>query len=95
MQKNFADFGIQLGSKTLISRFEKHVARAANGCHVWTGAKTDKGYGLITVRGKVRRAHRVAYEVFKGGIPEGLSRWHASGEHARDGRERPSTHRHH
>lgn len=58
--------------KTLEQRFEENTDRSESGCHVWTGAKTDKGYGLIEVAGKTRRAHRVAYETFKGAIPAGL-----------------------
>lgn len=28
-------------------------------CHEWTGVRDDKGYGLISVKGRSRRAHRV------------------------------------
>jgi len=58
--------------KTIEQRFEENTIRTETGCVVWTGAKTDKGYGLIEVKGKTRRAHRVAYETFKGEIPAGL-----------------------
>ncbi|CAM3839550.1 HNH endonuclease signature motif containing protein [Castellaniella denitrificans] len=37
-----------------------------SGCWIWTGALTRDGYGRIFVNGKARRAHRVAFEVFKG-----------------------------
>lgn len=43
------------------------------GCHVWTGWKTSKGYGGITLPGKLKElAHRVAYELANGPIPDGL-----------------------
>jgi len=47
------------------------------GCWLWTGAKTDRGYGIIgitTAPGvyEMRPAHRVAYEEFIAPIPEGL-----------------------
>lgn len=58
--------------KSIDQRFEENTVRTENGCHVWNGAKTDKGYGLIEVSGKTRRAHRVAYEVYKGVIPAGM-----------------------
>lgn len=47
---------------------------AALGCWVWTGciAGTDGGYGQIRVKGRGLAAHRVAYELFVGPIPEGL-----------------------
>ena len=51
------------------------MAIDANGCHVWTKAKTGPGlrkYGAIHYMGKLRGAHRVAYEVAYGAIPDGL-----------------------
>jgi hypothetical protein len=38
------------------------------GCWEWTGIRFESGYGRIGHR----RAHRVAYEVFVGPIPDGL-----------------------
>lgn len=47
-------------------------------CWLWTGAKTDLGYGRMSI-GSVRNgtkrhvyAHRLAYELFRGAIPKGL-----------------------
>jgi hypothetical protein len=42
-------------------------------CWLWTGS-TDGGgrYGAIGVEGRLRRAHRVAYELFVGPIPDGM-----------------------
>jgi hypothetical protein len=41
-------------------------------CWLWLGA-ISHGYGAFGVgRNKVKRAHRVAYELVKGGIPNGL-----------------------
>jgi len=42
------------------------------GCHEWQGAIGTKGYGSVTVDGKARMAHRVAYRLHHGGIPKGL-----------------------
>lgn len=40
-------------------------------CTVWIGATNNKGYGLISINGKVELAHRVAYQAEFGDIPEG------------------------
>ena len=40
------------------------------GCWLY-GGKTDR-YGHVYVRGKIMVAHRVAYELVKGEIPEGM-----------------------
>lgn len=49
--------------------FEKHVMRDLNGCWRWVGPKSKTGYGkvMITVS-----AHRLAYLLKHGSIPEGL-----------------------
>lgn len=41
-------------------------------CWEWTGAINGSGYGNAWLHGKVRRAHRVVYEVLVGPIPAGL-----------------------
>ncbi len=47
-----------------------------SGCWVWMGHINDKGYGLTQIRighkWKKLRAHRVAYELYRGPIPAGL-----------------------
>lgn len=41
-------------------------------CWPWTGAKIPGGYGTVRHNGKVRKAHRVAYELSRGTkIPRG------------------------
>lgn len=40
-------------------------------CWLWKGATTN-GYGYLSVGGKMRYAHRVAYQDAKGDIPPGL-----------------------
>lgn len=47
-------------------------APSASGCRQWNAGMDRHGYGRITVNGIQKLAHRVAYEVFKGPIPEGL-----------------------
>ncbi len=40
-------------------------------CHTWTGAVGDDGYGVVLVKGKTEKAHRVAWERAHGPIPAG------------------------
>lgn len=40
-------------------------------CWHWNGA-LNKGYGKISVNNKAKEAHRIAYELFVGQIPEGM-----------------------
>lgn len=56
-------------------RFMGKVAVTAT-CWEWTAAKTKDGYGEIGFRGKTARAHRVAFLLFVGEIPPGLSVLH-------------------
>jgi hypothetical protein len=42
-------------------------------CLVWTGGFFESGYPRFNIGGKGRRAHRVAYELAVGTIPEGLT----------------------
>jgi hypothetical protein len=52
-------------------RFWAKVERS-DGCWLWTAALDGGGYGVFKVRGILTRAHRHAYEVTVGPIPEGL-----------------------
>lgn len=48
-----------------------------NGCWEWVGSKRDYGYGQVYFKGKpARKAHRVAWELTHGPIPEGLDVLH-------------------
>lgn len=65
--------GRPIGSgRPLMDRFLQHVSPEPNsGCHLWTAAVTGKGYGKITDK-SADLAHRVAYILFVGPIPDGL-----------------------
>ena len=56
--------------KDLSERFWAKVQETET-CWTWTAALLKTGYGSIRVDGKAMRAHRVAYELAKGPIPEG------------------------
>lgn len=60
------------------ARLRSHQMRPEgdDGCWVFTGSRNVKGYGRIGIRrpghGRSILAHRLAYELAKGPIPEGL-----------------------
>ncbi len=43
-----------------------------DGDHPWVAALDKRGYGQIGINGKTLKAHRVAWEIVAGPIPEGL-----------------------
>ena len=43
-----------------------------SGCWLWNRDLTQNGYGDLRLRGKHIRAHRAAYSVYVGPIPDGL-----------------------
>ena len=46
-------------------------------CHLWTGYRDPVGYGRMYINGAKRIAHRIAWEVAHGPIPEGMIVMHA------------------
>lgn len=62
----------------IADRFWSKVQKG-DGCWLWTGTKDRRGYGQIARGGKLgghTKAHRVAYELQHGPIPEGLGVLH-------------------
>ena len=58
---------------TLQERFWSKVAKAGpNACWEWRAALMWKGYGVINIRGRAERAHRVVWELTEGPIPHGM-----------------------
>lgn len=54
----------------LLAHSEDQPGPLATPCRVWTGALDSHGYGWFSpTHGKPRKAHRVAWEVFKGPLP--------------------------
>lgn len=45
-------------------------------CWEWTGLRDRNGYGVFRVGGRTHRAHRIAYELAHGQIPEGMETDH-------------------
>lgn len=54
----------------LLARFWVRVEKG-DGCWLWHGTRCD-GYGHFRGHGKSRGAHRIAYELLIGPVPEGL-----------------------
>ncbi len=71
-------------------KFWQYVDKSGD-CWIWTGAKTGRDYGMFVIdwyqneegawRTVTRGAHRVAYELEVGLIPEGLTLDHLCGVH--------------
>lgn len=64
--------------KTTAERFNEKIRIDESGCHIWTGALSDTGYGSFNVGGdkltgrKYMGAHKFSYELANGKIPSGL-----------------------
>lgn len=66
--------------RKLRARFEEKVDKlgptivpALGRCHIWTGMKNDRGYGMLRVGGRdgrAEKAHRVAFFLANGRWPE-------------------------
>jgi len=59
---------------TVMDRFEYAVGPRSpvTGCDPWNGSVESKGYGQMIVSGRKVQAHRIAWQLFRGPIPEGL-----------------------
>lgn len=55
---------------TIEERFWAKVEKTGT-CWLWTGS-CSRGYGKLWVDGKNHQAHRVAYELMVGDVPDGL-----------------------
>lgn len=58
-------------SRPIAERFKNMVQEMPSGCHEWTGHVMPNGYGQVRHNGTAY-AHRVAYELHRGAVPEGL-----------------------
>lgn len=56
--------------------FAKVAARDKGGCEVWLAHLNADGYGQFWIDGSMQRAHRVAWVIANGAIPEGLQVLH-------------------
>lgn len=57
-------------------RLARRSALMPSGCIEWQGSRSAKGYGRMWVGRKCKQAHRVAFELDVGSIPDGLQVLH-------------------
>lgn len=64
----------RLYHKPVLQRFnEKWISEPYSGCWLWIGSTNKNGYGKLGVEGgKTISAHRTAWLLLKGNIPDGL-----------------------
>ena len=61
--------------------FKENIEVNENGCWIWQRALRGKsGYGCLKWKGKMVNAHRLAFMLFKGEIPEGYFVCHTCDE---------------
>lgn len=62
----------QIAKRPLQERFEAQFEPVTeSGCWIWTGHSRKGTYGDLRINGKTKQAHRTAYELYVGEIPEG------------------------
>ena len=50
-------------------------------CWPWLAGRESRGYGTFKVNGKMKKAHRMSYELYKGPLSEGLMVLHSCDNH--------------
>jgi hypothetical protein len=66
-----ASIGTPRPKRPLMERFMEKVAQTGS-CWEWRSGRDRGGYGEFRVDGRTRKAHRIAYELLVGPIPEGM-----------------------
>lgn len=61
---------------SLCDRFWLKVEKTEDGCWLWKGTRNVQGYGKISQGGQHKGAHRIAWELTFGPIPEGMNVLH-------------------
>lgn len=62
----------KLAPLSLEDRFRALLQEDSSGCWLWQGFRLPTDYGTFTANGRTQIAHRLAYELFVGPIPDGL-----------------------
>lgn len=63
---------VAFGDNRLPERFWAKAMQRRSGCWEWSATRTEKGYGMFWVDGRLRRAHRISYMELVGEIQTGL-----------------------
>ena len=58
--------------KPISERLLEQTEMIPDGCWVWMGGLSEKGYGLIYENGRAERTHRVSWKLKYDDIPKGL-----------------------
>lgn len=53
-------------------RFHVDASAGPDACWPWTAGKANGGYGAIRYNGSIYRAHRIAWTIANGAIPQGM-----------------------
>jgi hypothetical protein len=61
----------QLKAGPFPERFWAKVGKTES-CWLWTGSRLGRGYGMFRHNGKTVKAHRIAWELEYGPVPQGL-----------------------
>lgn len=69
--RGLSDHSENMAKQDIHERFFSKLS-VTNKCWLWKGFTRVDGYGSFSFNGKECRSHRVAFELFKGPIPEGL-----------------------
>jgi ABC-type uncharacterized transport system ATPase subunit len=64
-------YNVQMETKELHRFFAKIKFDLQKGCWLWIAGIDGKGYGSLRHAGRTRRAHKVAFEHWRGLVPEG------------------------
>jgi hypothetical protein len=63
----------KLTGKDILTRFEaQYQPEPMSGCWIWNREHSSFGYGTINAFGRKQMAHRVAWQLFRGPIPDGF-----------------------
>jgi len=54
------------------ARLLSKLERSADGCLLYVGARFSNGYGAFWLNGKTARAHRIAWIIANGPVPDGM-----------------------
>lgn len=55
---------------------DRSIPEPNSGCWLWLNAISKHGYGIVNIRGRSTRAHRLAFTIAKGPIPDGIDVCH-------------------
>lgn len=62
----------KFGSKMMLNRFREKFKIRTNGCHEWQATRHSNGYGQMRIETVAEYAHRIAWRLAYGEIPEGM-----------------------